>query len=133
MKVPMLIRNLATAVFLFCFASLAGAQRVAPAKKMSHSVFFTLKDKSAAARANLIAACRQYLSGHPGEVFFAAGAIAGDLSRDVNDRDFDVSLHIVFRTRADHDLYQAAEKHKRFVAENSASWARVRVFDSYLE
>jgi len=119
---------------LFCFAPLTGTQRKpAPVKGMSHSVFFTLKDKSPGARTRLIAACRQYLSGHPGEVFFASGAIAGDMARDVNDREFDVSLHVVFRTKADHDRYQTAEKHKRFIAENQANWARVRVFDSYLD
>ena len=107
----------------------------APAKsggRLSHNVYFTLKDKSPEAAGKLMAACRTYLKGHPGEVFFEVGTIAADLTRDVNDRDFQVALHLVFRSKADHDRYQADARHKRFVQENEASWEKVRVFDSYV-
>lgn len=100
---------------------------------LSHDVYFTLKDKSEAARSRLVAACEKYLKGHPGEVFFAAGRLAPDLAREVNDREFDVALHIVFRSKADHDRYQSHERHKKFIEENQAGWARVRVFDSYVK
>jgi hypothetical protein len=100
---------------------------------LAHNVYFSLNDKSEAAAARLVAACHQYLKDHPGVVFFAAGTLAADLNRDVNDRDFDVALHIVFRSKADHDRYQVHEKHKQFIDENRPSWARVRVFDSYVK
>lgn len=100
---------------------------------LSHGVYFTLKDKSESAKAKLVAACEKYLKNHPGVVFFAAGALAQELAREVNDRDFDVSLHIVFKTRADHDRYQTHPDHKKFIEENQANWARVRVFDSYVK
>jgi hypothetical protein len=100
---------------------------------LAHNVYFSLKDTSDTARAGLADACHKYLKGHPGQVFFAAGILAGDMNREVNDRGFDVSLHIVFKTRADHDRYQAHEKHKKFIDENQANWARVRVFDSYVK
>ncbi len=100
---------------------------------IAHNVFFTLHDKSEAARTHLIKACRLYLTGHPGLVFFACGSIEPDLDRPVNDREFDVSLHMVFAGREEHDLYQVAPRHNQFIEENKAGWAKVRVFDSTVE
>ncbi len=100
---------------------------------VAHNVFFTLKDHSDTARTKLVEACRTYLKGHPGEVFFAAGVLADDLKRDVNVRDFDVSLHVVFKTKGDQDRYQTAPRHLKFIEENRENWEKVRVFDSYVE
>jgi hypothetical protein len=97
---------------------------------LAHNVFFALKDNSPQAKAKLVDACKKYLTKHPGEVFFAAGTIAEELNRPVNDRDFDVALHIVFKDRASHDKYQEAERHKQFIAECKDNWKKVRVFDS---
>ncbi|HEX4000455.1 MAG TPA: Dabb family protein [Pirellulales bacterium] len=99
--------------------------------RLAHIVFFALKDSSAAARQQLADACQRYLTGHPGEVSFSVGTPA-DLARDVNDRDFDVALHIVFETRAAHDAYQTAPRHLKFIDECKANWKKVRVFDSNL-
>jgi hypothetical protein len=99
---------------------------------LSHDVYFSLKDDSPKARQALVDACKKYLSKHPGEVFFAAGTVVADLKREVNDRDFDVALHIVFQDRAAHDQYQDAERHKQFIDENKANWKKVRVFSSYV-
>ncbi len=100
---------------------------------LAHNVYFALHDPSPAGRARLLEACRKYLPGHEGIVFFACGTLAEELRREVNDRDFDVGLHIVFRDQADHDAYQVSASHERFVAENRAGWRRVRVFDSVAE
>jgi len=97
-----------------------------------HNVYFTLKDNSAAAQANLIAAAKKYLSHHPGTVFFAVGTCS-DLNRPVNDREFDVALHVIFETRAAHDAYQTAADHLAFIEENKNNWTKVRVFDSDAE
>ena len=97
---------------------------------LAHMVYFTLKDNSADAKEKLVAACKKYLSKHPGEVFFAAGTLAEDLNRPVNDRDFDVALHIVFQDRKAHDQYQDAPRHQQFIDENKDNWKKVRVFDS---
>ena len=78
-------------------------------------------------------ACRLYLTGHEGTVFFAAGARAEEMTREVNDRGFDVSLHVHFRDKAAHDAYQEHPRHKQFIAEMSANWKTVRVFDSWVE
>jgi hypothetical protein len=99
--------------------------------QLAHMVYFKLKDTSPASRAKLAAACKLYLSGHEGAVYFATGTLS-DLNRPVNDRDFDVSLHIVFANRAAHDKYQDHPRHLKFIEENKDNWEKVRVFDSYL-
>jgi hypothetical protein len=97
---------------------------------LAHMVYFTLKDQSADAKEKLVAACKKYLSKHAGTVYFSAGTRAEDLKREVNDRDFDVALHIVFQNRAAHDRYQTAKRHVQFIDENKENWTKVRVFDS---
>jgi hypothetical protein len=100
---------------------------------LAHSVYFSLTDNSAAAKEKLLAACKKYLSGHPGTTFFAAGTLAAELDRPVNDRDFDVALCVVFQDRAAHDAYQKAERHLQFIQENKANWKKVRVFDACVQ
>ncbi len=97
---------------------------------LAHMVFFTLKDKSQEAIDRLCESAREHLSGHPGTVFFAVGTRTPDLDRDVNDREFDVALQLVFQTRQDQDTYQAAPRHQSFIDANKDNWAKVRVFDS---
>jgi len=97
---------------------------------LAHIVFFTLKDGSENACQRLVASGKEYLAGHPGEVFFAIGTLNPELSRPVNDRDFHVALHVVFATKADHDAYQLDERHLKFIEENKPNWEKVRVFDS---
>jgi CHASE1-domain containing sensor protein len=109
-----------------------GTTRAADGVVVSHDVFFSLKDPSEPAKAKLVAACQKYLTAHDGTVFFSVGTLAPDLKRDVNDRDFDVALHITFTDKAAHDKYQEAPRHKQFIAENESNWKKVRVFDSYV-
>jgi hypothetical protein len=97
---------------------------------LSHQVFFALVDSSPAACERLVAACHKYLKAEPGTVFFAAGTREPELGREVNDTEFDVSLHVVFEDRAAHDAYQAAANHEAFIDENKDNWKSVRVFDS---
>lgn len=97
--------------------------------KFVHDVYFKLKDDSAEARQALVAGCHEYLPEHEGIDFFAAGVLA-DTERDVNDRDFAVALHIVFKDRAAHDAYQVAPRHDEFIAALKDNWEKVRVFDS---
>ena len=100
---------------------------------LAHNVFFSLHDASEPAKQKLVDACKRYLSAHEGIIFFACGTLASDLNRPVNDRDFDVALHIAFRSKEDHDRYQEAPLHHRFVSENKGNWKKVRVFDSVVE
>ena len=96
---------------------------------LAHAVYFSLKDRSATAVEKLLASCRTHLTDHPGTTFFSVGTCA-PYDRQVNDRDFDVALLIVFESRAAHDAYQAADRHETFIAENATTWAGVRVFDA---
>jgi len=103
---------------------------VATGQKLSHVVFFKLKDSSPANVQVLVDACHKYLKNHPGVNFFAAGTLAKEYARPVNDHAFDVCLNVVFDSRAAHDAYQTVEDHLKFIAENKESWAQVRVFDA---
>jgi hypothetical protein len=95
-----------------------------------HNVYFALKDNSADAKKRMVDACKKYLDNHPGEIFFAAGTLAEALQRPVNDRDFEIALHVVFKNKQAHDDYQDSARHKQFITENRENWKRVRVFDS---
>jgi heme-degrading monooxygenase HmoA len=117
------------ALALLLAASQAPAQE-RPAAALAHDVYFSLNDASPAARSELVAACRKYLAGHDGTRVFSVGVLADELARPVNDRDFDVALHITFESRAAHDAYQQHPRHKQFIAEQQQNWKRVRVFDS---
>lgn len=100
---------------------------------LAHNVYVSLKDNSPEARQKLLAACKKYLSNDPGIVFYAGGILATELKRDINDLDFDVAIHIVFKDKAAHDRYQGSKEHQQFIAENKDSWKKVRVFDSLVE
>ena len=83
---------------------------------LHHEVYFKLKDNSAQAKAKFIAACEKYLTDHPGMVWFAVGEMAEEFQREVNDRDFDVALQIIFtgqgRPRCVHEGRAAPEVHR---------------------
>lgn len=127
--IPMVLS--ATVLGSGCTAPSTQGGKASPA--LAHNVYFTLNDNSSAAQAELVAACYKYLRDHPGVTYFAAGQIVSEHARDVNVRDWDVGLHVVFASKADHDLYQKAEAHLKFIEENKANWRTVRVFDTYIE
>ena len=106
--------------------------QVSSSGRLAHMVFFTLRDRSKPAVEKLLADCRRYLSDHPGTEFFAAGVLAPEFAREVNARDYDVGLHVVFASKVAHDRYQADARHIEFIRENKPNWAQVRVYDSYL-
>jgi heme-degrading monooxygenase HmoA len=128
----MKLRVVGTALVLATVLS-ASAGAAAESKVLAHDVYFALNDPSADAKAKLVVACRKYLTGHEGAVFFAAGTLATELNRPVNDRDYDVALHVYFRDKAAHDKYQEAPRHKQFIEEMQGNWKKVRVFDSWVE
>jgi hypothetical protein len=109
-----------------------GAAPAAAEPMIGHMVYFTLNDNSPAKVQDMVAACDKYLSKHPGEAYYAAGALAKEMKRDVSDVDWDVALHLVFQTKADHDRYATAPRHVQFIQENQAKWKKVRVFDSLI-
>jgi hypothetical protein len=100
---------------------------------IAHMVYFTLKDNSADAKLKLVSACKKHLAGHDGTVYFSAGVIGDDFKREVNDRAFDVALHVVFKDKAAHDKYQDHPRHLKFIEENKENWKKVRVFDAVVK
>ncbi len=97
-----------------------------------HCVYFTLKDKSQPAVDELINDCHKFLAPIPGIVFYAAGTMAEEMQRPVNDRDFDVALHVVFTDKAAGDAYQVHANHTAFLEKHAVNWDRVRVFDAHV-
>jgi hypothetical protein len=100
---------------------------------LAHSVFFSLSSNSPEAIQEAVDSCKKYLSDHPGIVFFACGTLNRVLNRPVNDRDFDVALHVMFDSKASHDMYQNSAEHQQFMIENKPKWRAVRVFDADVE
>jgi len=119
-------------VLLLALLNLCSVMAAETPRMLAHDVYFELKDNSPSAQQRLIAACKKYLAEHPGIVWFDASARVKENKREVNDQQFDVALHILFKDKASHDLYQQAPRHHQFMAENSGSWRKVRVFDSYV-
>lgn len=101
-------------------------------RPLAHMVYFTLKEQTAANRQALIADCHKYLADHEGVIYFSAGELCTELRREVNDLEFDVALNVVFKNKAAHDAYQQHPEHMTFIERNKPTWAKVRVFDSYL-
>jgi Stress responsive A/B Barrel Domain len=129
----LILGGLLAAVAVALAGSLSvGATKAADGPQVAHMVYFKLKDSSGANRAKLAASCKLFLTGHEGTVSFAVGTLAGDLNGPFNDRDFDVSLHLVFVNKEALDKYHAHSRHEKFVEENKETWEKVRVFDSYL-
>lgn len=109
------------------------AEKTKAEPQLAHSVFFTLKESTPEAREKFVAACRKYLTGHEGAVSFSLGVMAEDINEPgVSVRDFDVSLLVVFESKAAEAKYLVNARHLQFVAENKDLFAKVRVFDSYL-
>ncbi len=98
----------------------------------AHEVYFTLNESTPETRQQLVGACQTYLSGHDGTVFFATGTRATEKTRDVNDTDFDVSLHLYFRDEAAHNAHQEHPRHKEFIEKMKSNWKAMRVFDAWV-
>ena len=128
------VSTLLVAIAVGLTAVLSAAERAerkaAAGPHIGHMVYFKLKDASAANKQKLVEACDKYLSNHEGTVFYAAGVRAEDIKEPVSDRDWDVALQLVFDSKAAYTKYAKHPEHLKFIDENKALWAGVRVFDS---
>lgn len=113
--------------------STSASETASKAAPLAHIVFFTLSESNDANREKLVEACKKYLDKHEGVVYFSVGVNAPEYNREVNDRDYDVALHLVFETAQDQDVYQTHPRHVKFVEECKGLWKKVRVFDSTLK
>jgi len=78
---------------------------------LSHDVYFTLKDDSPQAREALVAALQEIPLRASRRCLVRSGPLVEEHQRDVNDVISMLPLHIVFKDKASHDKYQAAEAH----------------------
>lgn len=102
-----------------------------PAPQSAHMVFFKLKDRTPAARDKLLAALDKLAAAVDGVAYYSAGTLTEETYEPaVCDREFDVSLHLVFKDPAAHKAYLPHPAHRKFIEEHKASFAGVRVFDS---
>ncbi|QVL32554.1 Dabb family protein [Telmatocola sphagniphila] len=95
-----------------------------------HMVYFSLKEPTKANKEAMVAGCKKYLKDIDGIVYFSSGIRGEAFARDINDKEFDVSLNIVFKNKAAHDKYSDHPKHLEFIKEFKDQMAKVRVFDS---
>ncbi len=100
---------------------------------LSHMVYFTLRDPSEESVRKLVQDCHRLLKPHSGITFYAAGTLAPEFTRPVNDQAFHVALHVVFDSLESHDAYQVSPRHQEFIVGNKETWAQVRVFDAWVE
>lgn len=96
----------------------------------AHNVYFSLNVANEDTIAAFISDCKTYLAVQPGIASFVCGVLETALNRPINDRDFDVSLHVVFESKAAHDAYQVAPLHNEFVTRQKDNWKTVRAFDT---
>jgi len=97
---------------------------------IAHMVYFKLKEATPEAKQKLIDGCKKYLSEHEGTLFFAVGIRGVEYKRDVNDKDWDVGLHIVFTNKSAHDKYQDHPDHTKFRDASKDLIDKVRVYDT---
>lgn len=117
-----------TLTLVLASTSLASAEEPV----IGHMVFFQLTDNSDAAKEKLVAACKKYLKNHEGVLYFSAGVRGKEFDREVNAKDWDVALHLVFKNKAAHDKYAVHPEHIKFIDENKANWKSVKVYDSHI-
>ncbi len=79
-----------------------------------------------------MASCHEHLQGHEGALHYSVSTLAEDIQGQLNDAEFDVALSLIFEDKAAFQAYSKSPRHMTFIRENMPSWAKVRVFDSYV-
>jgi len=97
---------------------------------IAHSVYLSLKENSSASKQKLVAACKEYLGGHDGTIFFATGERDEDAKGGFTDTDYDVALIIAFQDKASLKKYAKSSRHLQFIGKYGTLFSKVRVFDA---
>jgi quinol monooxygenase YgiN len=97
---------------------------------LGHNLFFSLKEPTEENKAALIQACEEFLSQHPGLIFFAVGTRDEKLNGAFNDKNYDVALHMVFQNKQALSTYARTDAHQKFVAKCTPMLSGLRIFDS---
>lgn len=97
---------------------------------MLHTVYFWLKPGlSEADKAAFVAGAKALIEAPTVAACYVSNSAATP-AREVTDKTFDYSLHLMFKDVADHDAYQVDPVHLKFVAEQGEKFATVKVYDS---
>jgi hypothetical protein len=132
MKTPLPILGVILLATTACVsAPLASDAKAEP--WLAHDVYFDLTDDSAESHDAFVQSCWDKLAKIDGVRFFACGKRDVSLDRPVNDQEYDISLHVVFESRAAHDAYQTHPDHLALVDMHKTNWSGVRVFDSLVQ
>ena len=109
-----------------------GALGSPPERLLAHDVFITLQDDSVEACEALAQDCRDSLSDIPSVLELDAGVRAPSQTREVNDIEYDVVLHVTFADVEGLEAYIVHPDHEAFVERMLPNVAAVRVFDSWV-
>ena len=95
----------------------------------SHIVIFWTDPANAEAVDIILAGVEKYIRPIPLVKMLHCGRMATSERKDVVDQSYSVGVNLVFESKADQDAYQVHPLHLDFVANCSASWTRVVVYD----
>jgi hypothetical protein len=113
-------------------ASLTGSTALAapPQKVFVHHVYFWLHNPdSQEDKTKLIAGLKKLAKGAKTIQQHHIG-VPSTTNRDVIDRSYAVSWLLLFKNKADQDVYQTDPAHLKFIEECSSLWKKVIVYDS---
>ena len=98
--------------------------------KLSHQVFFWLKNPDSAEDLEQLLACIRSLSAIETVRGMHVGVPAATEQRPVIDNSYSASELLFFDSIEDQNTYQNHPLHEQFIAEYSHLWSKVMVFDS---
>ncbi|MCU4176641.1 Dabb family protein [Carboxylicivirga sp. N1Y90] len=95
-----------------------------------HTVFFWLKNPDNKADREAFESSLTKFIDHSLFVQSRHLGIPADTNRKVVDNTYTYCLQVTFKSKEEHDKYQAEEAHKIFIEESSDLWEKVIVYDS---
>ncbi|UCS93072.1 Dabb family protein [Echinicola marina] len=98
---------------------------------MIHQVYFWLKNPKRDLK-SFIKGCEELIKVDSIKKAYI-GQPAVTERRDVVDHSFHVSLTVHFDNIEDHNIYQLAAIHKKFIADHEDKWEKVQVYDTKIQ
>ena len=104
-----------------------------PPHRLVHDTYFGLADRRPKTREVFLSSLQRYLSParHRGMVEFRLSCRAVEMKRRVNDREFDVLMHMVFEDLEAYNKYRESDPHNEWIDLYGSLSSDRRVFDSY--
>ncbi len=121
------------ALSCICIFGLSVGTARAEDPQIGHMVYFTLKSPTKENKDFFIAAAKKYLKDIDGMVYFSTGTRGEAFARDINDKDWEISLQMVFKNKAAHDKYSDHPQHQAFIKDCLDKVSKVRVFDTEIK